>query len=154
MNIYVCVCVCACVRFLQQVPAGCQNIKGFFKHSIFIFDVYHQFFWLNLLVDVHQFGYITKLKKKTLHHQIRWWCIQYWMIIQNIKQFHWMSLSKIKTLLMILSVFFMAKFCLISTWKIWFRPIQRIFNKKKLAQIRQILKEKNSNSSDFYDKSQ
>jgi hypothetical protein len=39
----------------------------------------------------------------------------------------------------------------ISTWKIWFWPIQRIFH-EKMAQILKILKKKNPKLLDFDDK--
>ncbi len=47
------------------------------------------------------------------------------------------------------SVLFWAEFRQITTWKIWFRPKQRIFRWKNMAQIRQIFEKKNPNRRIF-----
>jgi hypothetical protein len=49
-------------RFLQQVPAGSQNIERFFVFKL-SYLAYSQI-WLNFVVDDHQFGYITEMKVK------------------------------------------------------------------------------------------
>jgi hypothetical protein len=40
------------------------------------------------------------------------------------------------------TILLLANLGQISTWKTWFRPVQKLFMEKKLAQIRQILKTK------------
>jgi len=49
-----------------MVQVGSQKYRKMFKHSIFLFLDYNQI-WLNLHVDHHHFGYITKLTKKNTH---------------------------------------------------------------------------------------
>ncbi len=50
-------------RFLQQVSAGDQNIKGLLNFFLLSYLVYSQIS-RNLSANDHQFGYITKLEKK------------------------------------------------------------------------------------------
>jgi hypothetical protein len=49
----------------QQVPAGSQNTEkdSFFKKVNFSSCLMYSQIWLNVLVNDHQFGYITELKK-------------------------------------------------------------------------------------------
>jgi hypothetical protein len=51
-------------RFLQQLPAGSQNIERFFFFFFKLSYLAYSQIWLNFVVGDHQFGYIREMKPK------------------------------------------------------------------------------------------